>query len=98
MSEESQQPNALSGETPAGKTAAQIKRHLTVAWIATAFTLATYFLLMISVAVTPSFLAQTIAPSGALTLGIVGGVLIILILIGVATAFTIWNNKMDSDA
>lgn len=76
----------------------KFKRHLRVAWFSTAFTLATYFILMVAVAVAPGFLARTLSSESNLTIGIVAGVAIILVLIGISTVFTAWNNKVDEIA
>ncbi len=79
-----------------GDVSPKAKRHLIVAWIATAVTLATYFILMLAVALAPAILTQAVTAGSALTLGIVAGFLIILFLILAAAVFTIWNNKLDS--
>jgi len=71
------------------------QRHLKVAWIATALTLATYFILMLAVALTPSVLTQTVTAESTISIGIIAGVAIILFLIFVSAVFTIWNNKLD---
>lgn len=71
------------------------KRHGTIAWILTAFTLATYFILMLTVALAPSMLTRTITADSALPVGIVAGIIIIIVLIVVAAVFTVWTNKLD---
>lgn len=66
-----------------------------VAWLATAFTLATYFGLMLAVSLAPSMLTRTVATGSALTVGIVLGIVIIIALIVIAAVFTVWNNRVD---
>lgn len=73
-------------------------RHMRVAWMATAFTLASYFCLMVLVALSPSTLTKPVNDGGVVTLGLVFGVLIIAVLIIIAAAFTFWNNKVDQSA
>lgn len=76
----------------------QKTRHMRVAWVATAFTLASYFCLMLLVALSPTTLTKPVVDGGVITLGLVFGVSIILVLIIIAVAFTVWNNKVDQRA
>lgn len=82
-------------EEQTGTARSTLKRHLKVAWFSTAITLATYFLLMITIAIAPSFLAQPITFGSSLTIGIIAGIVILIILITVSTIFTVWNNQVD---
>ncbi len=90
MVEDTPEDAQLPGGMPA-----RSKRHGMVAWIATAVTLATYFGLMLTVALAPSLLTKTIVTGSSISIGIVAGVIIIIFLIAVSAVFTIWINKLD---
>ena len=56
-------------------------------------TLAGYLLLMLGVAYAPQFLARPLAEGSLISVGLAGGIFVILLLIIVSAAYTRWRNR-----
>ena len=85
----------VQGDGDTRKGAFRDKNHERVAWIATAGTLAGYFILMLIVPLAPAILARPLFDKGIGSLGIAAGVGVIVLQIVASAFYTRWINKLD---
>jgi uncharacterized membrane protein (DUF485 family) len=69
--------------------------HARVSWIATAATLAGYFVLMLIAPLAPQILALPLFDGGFGSLGIVVGIGVLVLQIAVSAWYTRWINDLD---
>ena len=66
-----------------------------ISWACTAVTLAGYLLLMLGVAYAPALLAKPLIDDSLLTIGLAGGIFVILLLIVISATYTRWRNAQE---
>ena len=64
-----------------------------IAWTGTIITLGSYFVLMLAVAYIPDTLARPLNLNGPISIGLLGGVAVLTILVMSSLAFTLWRNR-----